>query len=209
LSAKSILIVTTSIFGSAFLGIFLSTIIFDGPSPDSEEFFENERFSQTRSEATKVDPLILEWQSSSNPEAFARINNLSFSDDKIAAYIYLDNADSISNIPSEIDVISSDDNIVVAFVSSQQIEQLAQMVFVERIAPPILAVFRQDSTIPLIESPAEKEKPETIIESPAEKEKPETQDSKSTESNLEVILSSSTSIELEVTIITSSSTGVE
>jgi len=196
LSAKSILIVTTSIFGSAFLGIFLSTIIFDGPSPGSEEFFENERFSQTRSEATKVDPLILEWQSSSNPEAFARINNLSFSDDKIAAYIYLDNADSISNIPSEIDVISSDDNIVVAFVSSQQIEQLAQMVFVERIAPPILAVFRQDSTIPLIESPAEKEKPET-------------QDSKSTESDLEVIPSSSTSIEFEGTITTSSSTGVQ
>jgi len=196
LSAKSIFIVTTSIFGSAFLGIFLSTIIFDGPSPDPEEFFENERFSQTRSEATKVDPIILEWQSSSNPEAFARTNNLSFSDDKIAVYIYLDNADSISNISSEIDVISSDDNIVVAFVSSQQIEQLTQMVFVERIAPPILAVFRQDSTIPLIESPAEKEKPET-------------QDSKSTESDLEVIPSSSTSIELEGTVTTSSSTGVE
>ncbi len=196
MSAKSIFIVTTSILGSVFLGIFLSTIIFDGLSPDSEEFFENERFSQTRSEATKVDHLILEWQSSSNPEAFARTNNLSFSDDKIAVYIYLDNADSISNIPSEIDVISSDDNIVVAFVSSQQIEQLAQMVFVERITPPILAVFRQDSTIPLIESPAEKEKPET-------------QDSKSTESNLEVIPSSSTSIELEGTVTTSSSTGVE
>jgi len=36
LSAKSIFIVTTSIFGSALLGIFLSTIIFDGPSPDTE-----------------------------------------------------------------------------------------------------------------------------------------------------------------------------
>jgi len=104
LSAKSIFIVTTSIFGSAFLGIFLSTIIFDGPSPEK------------------------------------------------------------STIP-------------------------------------------KPETI--IESPAEKEKPETIIESPAEKEKPETQDSKSTESNLEVIPSSSTSIELEGTVTTSSSTGVE
>jgi len=102
LSAKSIFIVTTSIFGSAFLGIFLSTIIFDGPSPDSEEFFENESIEK--------------------------------------------------------------------------------------------------STIP---------KTETIIESSAEKEKPETQDSKSTESNLEVIPSSSTSIELEGTVTTSSSTGVE
>ena len=102
MSAKSIFIVTTSIFGSAFLGIFLSTIIFVGPSPDSEEFFENESIEK--------------------------------------------------------------------------------------------------STIP---------KTETIIESPAEKEKPETQDSKSTESNLEVIPSSSTSNELEGTIITSSSTGVQ
>ncbi len=42
MSAKSIFIITTSIFGSVFLGIFLSTIIFDGPSPDSVEFFENE-----------------------------------------------------------------------------------------------------------------------------------------------------------------------
>ena len=114
MSAKSIFIVTTSIFGSAFLGIFLSTIIFDGPSPDSEEFFENES---------------LEKSTIPKPET-------------------------------------------------------------------------------IIESPAEKEKPETIIESSAEKEKPETQDSKSTESNLEVIPSSSTSIELEGTVTTSSSTGV-
>ena len=92
MSAKSIFIVTTSIFGSAFLGIFLSTIIFDGPSPDSGEFFENESLEK--------------------------------------------------------------------------------------------------STIPKIE---------TIIESPAEKEKPETQDSKSTESNLEVIPSSSTQKELKIT----------
>lgn len=102
MSAKSIFIVTTSIFGSAFLGIFLSTIIFDGPSPDSEKFFENESLEK--------------------------------------------------------------------------------------------------SIIP---------KTETIIESPAEKEKPETQDSKSTKSDLEVIPSSSTSIELEGTVITSSSTGIQ
>jgi len=36
LSAKSIFIVTASIFGAVFLSIFLSTIIFEGPSPDSE-----------------------------------------------------------------------------------------------------------------------------------------------------------------------------
>ena len=47
--------------------------------------------------------------------------------------------ESISNIPQDIDVVDSDDNIVVAFVSSEQINQLAQLDFVEKIAPPIQA----------------------------------------------------------------------
>jgi len=42
LSAKWIFLITISIFGSAFLGIFLSTIIFDGPSPDSAKSLETE-----------------------------------------------------------------------------------------------------------------------------------------------------------------------
>jgi len=141
LSAKSIFIVTTSIFGSAFLGIFLSTIIFDGPSPDSEEFFENK--SLEKSTIPKTETIIESPAEKEKPE-------------------------TIIESPAE-----------------------------------------KEKPETIIKSPAEKEKPETIIESPAEKEKPETQDSKSTESNLEVILSSSTSIELEGTITTSSSTGVE
>jgi len=60
LSAKSIFIITTSIFGSAFLGIFLSTIIFDGPSPDSEEFFENESIEKSTITKTPIESTVEE-----------------------------------------------------------------------------------------------------------------------------------------------------
>jgi len=69
------------------------------------------------SELEKIHSTIIEWKSSSNQEVYARDNNLIFSDDKIQVYVYLDNAESISNIPQDIDVVDSDDNIAVAFVS--------------------------------------------------------------------------------------------
>jgi len=117
----------------------------------------NDGFSQTREESftdsEKIHPTIAEWQSSVEPETFAVSRSLSFSDNKIAVYIHLDSKESISNLPNDVEVLSSDENIVVAYLSSSQINQLAQLDFVERIAPPVLAVFRQDSRIPLIESP--------------------------------------------------------
>jgi len=129
--------------------------------------FITEGFSQTREEATtdskeyiktnpeprssesaKIHSKIIEWKNSSNPEAFARDNNIVFSDNKIQVYIYLDSANSIANIPQNIDVIGSDDNIVVAFVNSKQINQLAQLDFVEQISPPITAVPRETQREP-------------------------------------------------------------
>ena len=87
----------------------------------------------------KISSVILKWMSSSNSKSFAEDNSLIFSDNKIQVYVYLDSANSIANIPQNIDVIGSDDNIVVAFVNSEQINQLAQLDFVERISPPIRA----------------------------------------------------------------------
>jgi len=60
LYAKSIFIITTSIFGSVFLGIFLSTIIFDGPSPDSVEFFENESLEKSTIPKTPIESTVEE-----------------------------------------------------------------------------------------------------------------------------------------------------
>ena len=102
-------------------------------------YFVEDGFAQVREESSgdsKIHPTIADWQSSSDPESFAASRSLSASEDKIAVYIHLDSEESISSLPQDIDVVSSDENIAVAFVSSSQIDQLAQLDFVERIAPP-------------------------------------------------------------------------
>jgi len=60
LSAKWIFLITISIFGSAFLGIFLSTIIFDGPSPDSAKPFENESLEKSTIPKTPTESTVEE-----------------------------------------------------------------------------------------------------------------------------------------------------
>ncbi len=104
-------------------------------------YFVEDGFAQIREESSrdpKIHPTIANWQSSSDPESFAKNNDLSASEDMIAVYIHLDSEESISSLPQDINVVSSDENIAVAFVSSSQIDQLAQLDFVERIAlPPI------------------------------------------------------------------------
>ena len=144
------------------IGIFIFLVLIFASS-----YFINEGFSQTREESvnstekfTKTQPqlrspelekihsTILEWKSSSNQEVYARDNNLIFSDNKIQVYVYLDSAESISNIPQDIDVVDSDDNIAVAFVSSEQINQLAQLDFIVQISPPITAVPRETEREP-------------------------------------------------------------
>ena len=120
----------------------------------------NEGFSQTREETVngsakiikidpssrspgseKIDNMLIQWQSSPTPQFFAEQNNLRTSDDKVSVYIYLDSYESVSKLPNDIDVLITSDNIAVAFLSSNQINQLAQLDFVERITPPILAKF--------------------------------------------------------------------
>jgi len=121
-------------------------------------YFVNEGFSQTReeygnasqkfiksypelssAELGKIHPTIIEWVTSSDPSSFAEKNDFIVSDNKIAVYIYLDEPESISKIPIEVNVEASDDNIAVAFVSSEQINQISQLDFVEQISLPIKA----------------------------------------------------------------------
>jgi len=99
----------------------------------------NELTKEDTSHSPKVHPLIAKWQSASNQEEFANANALAYSDGKISVYIHLDNANSISQISEKIDVRASDENIAVAFVSSNQIDQLIEMDFVERIKLPDMA----------------------------------------------------------------------
>jgi len=100
--------------------------------------------------SSKIHPLLVQWQVSENPNEFAKENNLSYTENKIGVYIYLDNSDSLSQIPSEIEVTANDEKIVVAFVSSKQLDKLDDLDFVERVTPPD---FARTPPIPQVELP--------------------------------------------------------
>jgi len=100
--------------------------------------------------SSKIHSLLIQWQTSDTPNKFAKENNLSYTENKIGVYIYLDNPDSLSKIPSEIEVTANDEKIVVAFVSSKQLDKLDDLDFVKRVTPPD---FARTPPIPQVELP--------------------------------------------------------
>jgi len=99
---------------------------------------------------SKTHSILIQWQLSENPNEFAKENNLSYTENKIRVYIYLENAKSRSKIPSEITIIASDKKILVAFVSSEQLDKLEELDFIQRVTPPDLA---RTPPIPQVEIP--------------------------------------------------------
>jgi hypothetical protein len=85
-----------------------------------------------------------------NPNEFAKENNLSYTENKIGVYIYLESVESRSKIPHEITVTAFYEKILVAFVSSEQLDKLEELDFIERVTPPDLA---RTSSIPQAEIP--------------------------------------------------------
>ena len=90
------------------------------------------------SSSSKIHSILLKWQTSENPNEFAKENNLSFRENKIGVYIYLESAESISKIPNEITITAFDEKIIVAFVNSDELDKLEELDFIERITPPDL-----------------------------------------------------------------------
>ena len=127
----------------------------------TSSYFVNEGFSQTREEiangsarmmidpssrspgSEKINHMLIQWQSSLNPQFFAEQNNLRTSEDKVSVYIYLDSYESVSKLATEIDLLSSSDNIAVAYVDGRQLTQLSQLDYVQRIDLPISASFME------------------------------------------------------------------
>jgi len=99
---------------------------------------------------SKIHPLLIQWQLSDNPNEFAKETNISFTENKISVYIYLDTVESKSKIPQDISITALDEKIIVAFVSSEQLDKLEELDFVQRITPPDLA---RTPPIPQIEVP--------------------------------------------------------
>ena len=106
---------------------------------------------------SKIHSILIQWQLSENPNEFAKENNLSFTENKIQVYIYLKNTDSRSKIPHEITVTAFDEKILVAFVSSEQLDKLEELDFIERITPPDLA---RTPPIPQVKIPESQTKEE-------------------------------------------------
>ncbi len=88
------------------------------------------------SSSSKIHPILVKWQISENPDEFAKKNNLSYTENKVGVYIHLESAESQSKIPPKINVIAFDEKIALAFVSSEQLDELDNLDFVERITPP-------------------------------------------------------------------------
>jgi len=129
------------------LVILLSFLLFiqnlgDIQAENTESSLENfsapiEEFRSSSS--SKIHSILIKWQTSENPHEFAKENNLLYKENKIGVYIYLESAESLSKIPKEITITAFDKKIVAAFVSSEQLDNLEELDFIERITPPDLA----------------------------------------------------------------------
>ena len=128
-----------------FLGIIITGFTPINALNDTQDLTNEKRIS------SKVHSIILQWQSSQNPDKFAKENNLTARDGKISVYIHLNDSQDISNVSDIVNVISSDGNIAVAFVDSEEITLLENSQFVTHITPPIIA---RNPPIPQVE-PAE------------------------------------------------------
>jgi len=105
----------------------------ENPSVFIEEFRSSSK--------SKIHPLLIQWQLSETPNEFAKENHLTYAENKIGVYIYLESVKSRPKIPPEITVTAFDEKIIVAFVSSKQLDKLKELDFVERVTPPDLARF--------------------------------------------------------------------
>lgn len=104
---------------------------------NEETDLENSTIDMSRSSYnSKIHPILMNWQISESPVEFAKMNSLSFKDNKVAVYIHLVSTESRSKIPPEINVTAFDDKIAIAFVSSEQLDQLDDLDFVKRVTPP-------------------------------------------------------------------------
>jgi hypothetical protein len=99
---------------------------------------------------SKIHSILIQWQLSDNPNEFAKQNNLSFTEDKIAVYIHLKSVEFRSSIPKGIQITAFDEKIVAAFVSSGQLDKLEKLDFVEGVTPPD---FARTPPIPKVEIP--------------------------------------------------------
>ena len=106
-------------------------------------------FDKLRSSSnSKIHPILIQWQLSEKPNEFAKENNLSFTGDKVAVYIYLESEEARSKVPQNIQITAFDEKIAAAFVSAQHLDELNELNFIQKITPPD---FVHTSPLPQVE----------------------------------------------------------
>jgi hypothetical protein len=85
----------------------------------------------------KINSKVLDVITNENPSEIAKKLRMNFKDDQITVYVYLHSSENQKGLPQNIEVISSSENIAVANVNLQQINQLSQLNFVQRIDVPV------------------------------------------------------------------------
>jgi len=135
------------VLGNTSIGIFIFLVLIFGHLfveqvlAQSADELDRAPKNITKRIEEKIHPLIIEWKTSPEPQAFASENDLQYSDGKIRVYLYLDDSESISKLPTDIDLVSSSGNIAVVYVDGRQVSQLSQLDFVQRIEPPVSGTF--------------------------------------------------------------------
>ncbi len=131
--------------------ITLNSINIQAENPESNLKNFSAPIEEFRSSSnSKIHPILIQWQLSVTPNEFAKENNLSYTENKIGVYIHLESVESRSKIPHEIIVTAFDEKILVAFVSSEQLDKLEELDFIQRITPPDLV---RTPPIPQVEIP--------------------------------------------------------
>ena len=131
-----------------FLIISLSESSFGQNNQSEAENSSIIRDDLSLSEREKIHQTLARWQNSENPEEFSQKLNLPHKGDKILVYIYLEHSKFESEFPSDIELISSSQNILRAFVTSEDLYLLEDLDFVTKITPPELA---QSPPIPRVD----------------------------------------------------------
>jgi hypothetical protein len=130
--------------GMGFLILFLVLITLVSPIFISAE--EDTPYSQKSKEdimeksfISKIHPIVTNWQKSEDPDKFAQQNNLFHENGTIGVYIHLTNKEFQASIASETKIMSSYGKTIYALVTSEQLDDLSKLDYVEKITPPDLA----------------------------------------------------------------------
>lgn len=106
---------------------------------------DREQFEKEDSNSKKISKILTKSIKNKNDRQEFGVSSLD-DQEKIIVYIHLDNKESLSEIPSKYEIISYSDNIVVARLSLDEMNEMSDIGSVKKIGPLQKAVFYNHQT---------------------------------------------------------------